>query len=122
MIISKFRKLFDIIWQTNVLGKQFMTFTKTILLSSTIFVFNACTPNEVPVNEGGFYYSGIYFGSHFPDAYKKGIRDGCTTAKGKYKKSHWFFNNKKDYVDGWFLGRNECRNLLKINEDGDLIL
>jgi len=99
-----------------------MTFTKTILLSSTIFLLSACMPNEVPVEDGGYYHSGIYFGAHFPDIYKKGIRDGCTTAKGKYKKSHWLFNNKKEYVDGWFLGRNKCRVLLNIDENGDLIL
>jgi hypothetical protein len=105
-----------------MLGKQLMTFTKTILLASTIFLCNACTPKEVPVHKGGYYYDEIYFGADLTDAYKKGINDGCTTSKGKYKKSHWFFQNKKDYVDGWFLGRNKCRDLLKIDENGDLIL
>jgi len=99
-----------------------MKYTKTILLSSSILLFNACSPNELPINEGGYYHSHIYFGANLANAYKKGIRDGCTTAKGKYKKSHWFFNNKKEYVDGWFVGRNKCRDLLKIDENGDLIL
>ncbi len=105
-----------------MLGIQLMTYTKTILLTSTIFLYNACTPTEVPVHEGGYYYNEIYFGANLTDVYKKGIKDGCTTSKGTYKKSHWLFQNKKDYVDGWFLGRNKCRNLLKIDENGDLIL
>jgi len=99
-----------------------MTYTKTILLLGSTLLFSACTPNEVPLNEGGYYHSGIYFGSNFSDIYKKGIKDGCTTSKGKYKKSRTFFKHKKEYADGWFLGRNKCRNLLKINENGDLIL
>ncbi len=86
-----------------------MTYAKSILTAILLFVLSACSPNEVPISKGGYYHSGIYFGSGFPDIYKKGIRDGCTTAKGNYKKSHWLFQNKKDYVDGWFLGRNRCR-------------
>jgi len=99
-----------------------MIYAKTILLTGAIFLLNACASNELPANKGGYYYSGIYFGAHFSAAYKRGIRDGCTTAKGKYKKSHWFFNNKKEYVDGWFAGRNMCRGQLKVNKNGDLIL
>jgi len=91
-----------------------MSYSKTTLLFTSILLLNACSPNELPVSEGGYYHSGIYFGSKFPDAYKKGIRDGCTTSKGNYKKSHWFFQNKKEYADGWFLGRNRCKYLLVI--------
>ncbi len=92
-----------------------MTYSKTALLFSSILLLNACSPKELPVNEGGYTHSGIYFGSNFPDVYKKGIRDGCMTSKGNYKKSHWLFQNKKDYADGWFLGRNRCKDLLVIN-------
>jgi len=99
-----------------------MIYIKKTLLMGSVLLLNACTPSEVPVNEGGYYHSGIYFGSNLSNAYKKGVKDGCTTAKGKYKKSHWFFNNKKKYTDGWFLGRNKCKNLLKINDNGDIIL
>ena len=99
-----------------------MTYTKTVLLLGSTLVFNACSPNEVSIEEGGYYHSGIYFGSNLPYTYKKGIKDGCTTSKGKYKKSHWLFKNQKNYVDGWFLGRNKCKDLLKINKNGDVIL
>ncbi len=99
-----------------------MTFKKTILLTGTLFLYNACSTKEIPVSEGGYYYENIYFGVDLTDTFKKGIRDGCMTAKGTYTKSHWFFNRKKEYYNGWFLGRNKCRNLLKIDENGDLIL
>ncbi|HIP27980.1 MAG TPA: hypothetical protein EYG82_02270 [Sulfurovum sp.] len=96
--------------------------TKTIVLISTFILLSGCKPRHLPASKGGYTYSGIYFGAHFNSTYKQGIRDGCKTAKGVYRKSHWFFQNKQDYVDGWFLGRNKCKKLLKINKDGDLIL
>ena len=81
-----------------------------------------CASTKVSALEGGFTYSGIYFGSYLPFKYQQGIIDGCTTAKGNYKKSHILFNKDIDYYHGWFLGRNRCRNLLKIDKNGDLIL
>ncbi|RRS31896.1 MAG: hypothetical protein P794_02655 [Epsilonproteobacteria bacterium (ex Lamellibrachia satsuma)] len=97
-----------------------MAYTKalqSILFIGTSLLFTACTSNQVPVTEGGYYYSGIYFGTNLPSNYKKGIRDGCTTAKGDYTKSHWLFNNNTDYNHGWFLGRNRCRPLLIVEDD-----
>ncbi|WP_295418475.1 hypothetical protein [Sulfurovum sp.] len=90
---------------------------KTILLIGTVPFFTACAPNQVPENEGGYYYSGVYFGTGFSLNYKKGIQDGCTTAKGTYKKSHWLFKNNNDYNNGWFLGRNRCKHLLVIEDE-----
>jgi hypothetical protein len=89
---------------------------KTILFMGTVSIFTACTPNQVPASKGGYYHSGVYFGTNFPANYKKGIRDGCTTAKGTYKKSHWLFNNSNDYNSGWFLGRNRCKHLLVVED------
>ena len=97
------------------------TMKKILLITTTIFL-SSCSLHEIPPSEGGYYYKKVYFGAHFSANTKKGIRDGCTTAKGKYKKSHWLFNNSNDYNKGWFLGRNKCRNLLKIDKNGDLIL
>ncbi len=93
-----------------------MSYFKIILLFLALFVISACSQKEIPVDEGGYYYSGIYFGSNFSKASQKGIKDGCSTAKGTYTKSHWSFQNNKEYADGWFLGRNKCRHLLIIDE------
>jgi len=90
--------------------------------SSFVFIFNACTPSTIPKNEGGFYDNGIYFGQNLSSSYQKGIQDGCRTSKGAYTKSHLKFNKNQEYNDGWFLGRKKCKYLLKIDENGDLIL
>ena len=92
---------------------------KNILLliagSTTLLYLTGCGSSKVPESRGGYYHSGIYFGKNFSENLKKGTEDGCTTAKGDYKKSHVLFNNDKDYNDGWFLGRNRCKHLLELD-------
>ncbi len=88
----------------------------TLLLIGAFSLITACKPKQVPVSEGGYYYSNIYFGKNFTPTYKKGIKEGCITAKGTYTKSHYLFNNDNDYNKGWFLGRNRCKDLLIIDE------
>ncbi len=89
----------------------------TIVLITSLLLFNACSSRKALKSKTEYSYSGIYFGKHFTENYKKGIEDGCITAKGDYKKSHRLFNNDHDYNKGWFLGRNRCRHLLVIEED-----
>ena len=86
------------------------------LFAISVFYLASCAPQKVPPSKGGFYYSGVYFGKNFSPTYQKGIKDGCITAKGTYKKSHTLFNADQDYYDGWFLGRNRCKHLLVIDE------
>ena len=88
-----------------------------IVGSTTLFHLTSCGSSKVPESRGGYYYSGVYFGKNFPQTYKQGIRDGCITAKGVYKKSHKLFNNDQNYNDGWFLGRNRCKHLLVIEDE-----
>jgi len=100
--------------------KEKKIYGKLIFLS--LLFLNSCAQHGVPRNKGGYYYHHIYFGTHLTRHYKKGIRDGCNTARGDYKKSHWLFNNSHDYYSGWFLGRSKCRALLRIDKDDNLIL
>ncbi len=87
-----------------------------LLIGSSLFYLTGCSPEKAPVSKSGYYHSDIYFGKNFSANYQDGIADGCTTAKGKYKKSHTLFNNDRDYNDGWFLGRNRCRHLLVVDD------
>ena len=98
-----------------------MSNTKILLLVSTLFLLSACTTNKKPIKKDGYYHSGIYFGLKLPKMQQRGIEDGCKTSKGVYTKSHELFKTQQQYVDGWFLGRNKCLKLLKINKNGDII-
>ena len=93
-----------------------MRTTSLFILSTTLLLLQNCGASKVPASQGGFTHSGIYFGKHFPANYQQGIVDGCTTAKGTYKKSHRLFNTSRDYNNGWFLGRSRCRHLLVIEK------
>ena len=86
-------------------------------IASLVFCFTGCEHKTEPVAKGGYYHSGIYFGKNFSTNYRQGIVDGCTTAQGKYTKSHTLFNNSVDYNNGWFLGRNRCKHLLVIEDE-----
>ena len=80
------------------------------LTGGVLLLFSACRSDHKYDYRNGYTHSGIYFGKNFSSLYKQGIRDGCTTAKGNYTKSHRLFNQKTDYHEGWFLGRNKCRH------------
>jgi hypothetical protein len=97
-------------------------FNFTLLLSASILLLSGCNSGESAKKRETYIYRGISFGKHLSPAYKHGIRDGCETSRGLYTKSHRLFNNNIDYYNGWFTGRNRCRHLLKIDENGDLIL
>jgi len=88
-----------------------------LLITGSLVCFTGCTNTKKPVYKEGYHHSGIYFGKNFSPDYQQGIADGCSTAKGVYTKSHDLFNNRRDYNDGWFLGRNRCRHLLVVKED-----
>jgi hypothetical protein len=93
-----------------------------VSLLVSIFFLGGCSSEKRPHPKNGFSYHGVYFGEHLSSAFKHGIRDGCETSRGVYTKSHRLFNNDNDYYNGWFTGRNKCRHLLEIDENGDLVL
>lgn len=93
-----------------------------LLTLGIVFFMTGCGSTKVPESQGGYTYNGIYFGSNFTPLYQQGIADGCETSRGIYTKSHRYFNHNNDYNKGWFLGRKRCRNLLKIDKNGDLVL
>ena len=97
------------------------TVTALFIAGTTLLMLQSCGTSKATSSQGGFYHSGIYFGKYFSPDYQQGIVDGCKTSKGYYTKSHKLFMHNGDYYRGWFLGRNRCKHLLKINENGDLI-
>ena len=85
-------------------------------------MLSGCYSNGSHRYQEGYVYHGIYFDKGLSSHAKRGIRDGCETSRGVYTKSHRLFNNSNDYYNGWFMGRNRCRGLLRIDEDDNLIL
>ncbi len=56
-------------------------------------------------------YPSVYHGKLDKNSYgyKRGLKDGCATAKGKYTKNHSKFKNNRNYHEGWFDGRQKCQ-------------
>jgi len=80
------------------------------------FILSGCSipylHQENPVHssdENSFVYHGIDFGIHRDLDFKRGVKDGCTTASGVYTKDHNSFNNNISYRIGWEDGRLKCK-------------
>jgi hypothetical protein len=100
---------------------------RKLLMLSSLLLVGCSSPTLRSVEDGGyrynagFTYEGIYFGRNFTKGKKEGIRDGCLTAKGRYTKDHYLFNQplyskkhyKNSYRYGWYLGRHKCKDLVK---------
>lgn len=68
-----------------------------------------------------FEHQKIHFLGDGSPEFKMGVRHGCKTAAGFYTKDSHRFKTQKSYHEGWFQGRNKCRKLLKLDQNGDLI-
>jgi len=70
--------------------------------------------NLVPEScqEGMYCYKNINFGVSRGSSFEKGIRDGCTTAGGRFRKNYYKSSRDKNYYDGWILGRTKCKQIL----------
>jgi len=62
--------------------------------------------------EGNYCYKNINFGPTQGSEYEKGIRDGCTTGEGDFRKDYSLSSSSKSYFDGWILGRSKCKQIL----------
>lgn len=72
------------------------TYAQSLLIFSTFSLFiTACAKGEPDLSKKS-------------SLFKQAFKDGCKTAKGYYTKNHKAFNNRKEYYDGWFSGRNYC--------------
>ena len=66
-----------------------------------------CHPNAAKY--GYFCFHGKNFGKHRSSLYKRGVRDGCITGEGHFRKNYYYSSRYKDYLDGWIAGRRVCR-------------
>ena len=87
---------------------------KYFSLSILFILLNGCNSANIPCSpeakaEGHICYDGIDFGTNPNPLYKLGIKDGCSTGKGYFRKDYRYSKISKAYIDGWIEGRRVCR-------------
>ena len=66
-----------------------------------------CGPDAM--RSGTFCYGGYDFGRDPDPDYRQGVRDGCETGKGYFRKDYSLFRSSPKYAEGWLRGRTVCR-------------
>ncbi len=84
------------------------------LASIAILVGCSNSSNATPstCQEGMYCYKNINFGKSEGSDFEQGVRDGCHTAEGDFRKDYSKSSSSKTYVDGWMLGRSKCKQIL----------
>jgi len=90
---------------------------KVSLLSLvSIVILAGCSNNSNATpstcQDGMYCYKSINFGKSEGADFEQGVRDGCTTAEGDFRKDYSKSSSSKTYVDGWMLGRSKCKQVL----------
>ena len=88
------------------------TIRLTFVMSSLFFI-SGCAPSMgrcLPYMEkaGYFCYKGHNFGRNVSEAYKKGVRDGCRTGEGFFRRDYMLSSYSTEYRVGWDRGRAYC--------------
>ncbi len=80
----------------------------------TLALFAGCAhqPNKADVKMPTYSCQEQTFHGYFNKEAKRGLCDGCMSAKGDYIKDHQLFQSSDNYRFAWFLGRNRCKDLI----------
>lgn len=77
--------------------------------------FTGCVPVTVvpapagPAYSDAFYYDGYNYGYNRNAAYRTGVRHGCSSKRGTWKKNQYRYNNDRSYRVGWNAGYRNCK-------------
>jgi len=87
-----------------------------LLIIPSLVLIQGCTPDATPrpctpssQRDGSFCYRGHDFGRISDSDYRLGIRDGCDTGSGYFRKDYSRSAYSKSYQEGWMRGRTLCR-------------
>jgi hypothetical protein len=58
---------------------------------------------------GYFCYKEYNFGRNVSAEFKKGVRDGCRTGEGHFRRDYALSSVSADYRAGWDAGRAQCK-------------
>ena len=109
-----------------------MKFTKYIGVSALVaatLTFTGCTQDQenlavatvavgaaavIVSNADGshsdnYYHHGHDYGEKRNYTYRRGVRDGCDSARGDWTKDNHKFKHNHHYKDGWKSGHRRCR-------------
>ena len=97
-----------------------MKVTKWII-TVTAFIatlsFTGCAPVAIVPAPGGpaygdaFYYEGYNYGYNRNESYRIGVRHGCSSKRGTWKRNNYRYNHDYSYRAGWNAGYNQCRKV-----------
>ena len=84
------------------------------LVSIAVLVGCSNSDNATPstCQDGMYCYKNINFGKSKGADFEQGVRDGCHTGEGNFKKDYSKSSTSKIYEDGWILGRSKCKQIL----------
>jgi hypothetical protein len=90
---------------------------KAVMLSTTatlMFFLSGCIPSggrcfPYMQDAGYFCYKEHNFGRNVTPEYKKGVKDGCTTGEGRFRRDYSLSRISADYRSGWDVGRAHCK-------------
>lgn len=82
-----------------------------------VFAFSGCTQYEQALvadtivgNQGSpYYYDGYNYGYNRNTSYQRGVRDGCRSKRGTWRKDRYAYRHNYSYRNGWNAGYNQCR-------------
>ena len=102
-----------------------MRLSKLLIIGISIVAalsFIGCTPYEkglatgVVVGAAGatayhdnYYYEGYNYGPNRNEMYRRGVRDGCRSSRGRWIKRRYEWNHFPVYREGWSAGYRRCR-------------
>jgi hypothetical protein len=94
-----------------------MKVSKLYLIIMSIFAFSSvanCAPfdhgADVVIDNNLYYYGGFNFGANRDSNFRQGVKDGCESARGNWRKNIFMYNHILSYRDGWKTGYDRCRH------------
>jgi len=89
----------------------------SIFLGLSFFALLGCSNNNEQLNmdncgKDNYCYKNLNFGPSQGSEFEKGVRDGCKTAEGNFRKDYSLSSSSDIYKNGWVLGRTKCKQKL----------
>jgi len=89
-----------------------ISLTSLLFMITAIGCSNSSNATPSTCQDGMYCYKNINFGKSEGADFEQGVRDGCHTAEGNFRKDYSKSSSSATYADGWFLGRSKCKQVL----------